>query len=130
MILRTILVSLLIFINFNIFNTTYAENPVIVYDMLDAIALSENTKKPIFIVFTAKWCSACRCIKKDIDTNPQLLDDFIICYIDYDTNVELVNEYKVKQIPDYFILKNRIETKRKVGYLGIEIFKKWLKHNE
>jgi thiol-disulfide isomerase/thioredoxin len=98
--------------------------------MVDAVALSENTGKKIFILFTANWCPSCRCIKEDIENNEKVLDDYIVYYIDYDKNPELIKEYKVKKIPDYLIIEDKIEIKRNIGYFGFDMFKKWLKHNE
>ncbi len=66
-------------------------------------------------------------MKQDISKTPKVVDDKIVCYVDYDTNTDLVKEYKVKLIPDYFILKKRIEMKRKVGYTNLGNFIMWLK---
>jgi molybdate-binding protein len=38
----------------------------------------------------------------------------------------MVKEYKVRQLPDYMIYKNNVETKRITGYDSKEKFKEWI----
>jgi thiol-disulfide isomerase/thioredoxin len=95
--------------------------------LVDSVALSETSDKEILVVFTADWCKYCSIMKQDISKTPKVVDDKIVCYVDYDTNTDLVKEYKVKLIPDYFILKKRIETKRRVGYTNLGNFIQWLR---
>ncbi len=103
-----------------------SNNQVIIVDhFLDAIALSEETEKPILVIFTGDNCKFCDIMKNDLSKHSKILDGYVLCYIDY-SNTELVNEYKVKLIPDYFVLDDKIEIKRKVGYKNIEDFKIWL----
>lgn len=112
------------------FNSSLAiEYAVYTSSLQDSLIESENSKKDVLVVFTADWCDFCRKMKKDIDDNPILLDNLIICYIDHDDHPELVKEYKVRNIPDYFLLRKGVETKRKVGYSNLNDFKKWLKND-
>jgi hypothetical protein len=69
-------------------------------------------------------------MEKDIIETPSIVNDKIVCYINMDNNPELVKEYRVKTIPDYFILRNKIELTRKVGYSNKNDLVKWLKNNE
>ena len=103
-----------------------AEPPVYMSSLVDSVALSETSDKEILVVFTADWCKYCSIMKKDIAQTPSVVDNKIVCYVDYDENTDLVKEYRVKLIPDYFILKKRIETKRKVGYTNFGNFIRWL----
>jgi thiol-disulfide isomerase/thioredoxin len=109
---------------------SFAENPVYSDNLLDSIALSESSKKDVLVIFTADWCKYCSIMKNDLKKDESLLEDKIICLIDFDTNHDLVKMYNVKTIPDYFILKNKVETKRKVGYTGKSNFMKWLKDDK
>lgn len=111
-------------------STAQAEPPIYTTSLLDAIAESESYKKEILVIFTAPWCKYCGVLKNDLDNNSKLLEDKVVCYVDYDQNPDLVKEYKVRIIPDCFILKNRIEIKRKVGYINLRDFEKWLQKNE
>lgn len=99
---------------------------IYVHDLLDAIALSETIDKDIIVIFTAEWCYHCVRMKNDIIQNPEMIEDKIICYIDKDNAKDLVKEYKVKTIPDYFILRDKIELGRTVGYQNKDQFKKWI----
>lgn len=111
-------------------STAQAEPSVYTTSLLDAIAESESSKKEVLVVFTAPWCKYCAVLKNDLDNNSGLLENKVVCYVDYDQNPDLVKEYKVRIIPDCFILKNRIEIKRKVGYINLRDFEKWLQKNE
>ena len=104
-----------------------AEPPVYMSSLVDSVALSETSDKEILVVFTADWCRYCSIMKQDISKAPKVVNDKIVCYVDYDTNNDLVKEYKVKLIPDYFILKNRMEIRRKVGYTTWANFIQWIR---
>ena len=104
-----------------------AEPPVYMSSLVDSVALSETSDKEILVVFTADWCKYCSIMKQDISKAPKVVNDKIVCYVDYDTNNDLVKEYKVKLIPDYFILKNRMEIRRKVGYTTWANFIQWIR---
>jgi thioredoxin-like negative regulator of GroEL len=49
----------------------------------------------------------------------------IVAYIDIDKHPDVAKEYMVRTIPDYFIMKDRIEIKRQVGYNGYKKFIRW-----
>jgi len=109
----------------------FAENnpPVFTDNLLDAIALSESSEKDILVVFSAEWCKFCKILEKDIVQNPAAFDNLVICYVDIDNNKDLAKIYNVGKIPDYFILHNKIETKRRVGYKNKQDLVEWL-HND
>ncbi len=102
--------------------------PVYVNNLLDALAEAESSNKDILLVFTAGWCPVCQIMKKEILENPSVVEDKIVCYIEYDLNRDLVNEYQVKIIPDYLIMRDRIEIKRKTKYSNLQNFKKWIEN--
>ena len=106
------------------------EPPVFVHDMLDALALSESSNKQILVVFTADWCKQCQIMKKDISDSPDMVEDTIVCYLDLDTNKELAKEYQIKFIPDYCILRKRIQIRRTRGYTTREKFIKWFQDDK
>jgi thioredoxin-related protein len=94
------------------------KQPAIFVDSLeDAVALSESIKKDIFVVFGAEWCGYCDKTKQDIKKNIDQLNDIIIVYVNIDDREDLKTEYRVKGIPDYMILRSKVETRRNVGYL-------------
>jgi|LakMenEpi03Aug12_release.lakeMendotaPanAssembly.Ray.scaffolds.fasta_scaffold402975_2 thioredoxin-related protein len=104
---------------------SYAQdNPVIVYDLLDAIAMSEESNKQILAIFTADWCKYCDIMRQDMVDN-RIGKGMIVAYIDIDKHPDVAKEYMVRTIPDYFIMKDRIEIKRQVGYNGYKKFIRW-----
>lgn len=103
----------------------FSDDYVITNNLVDAIALSEESNRQILVVFTAEWCGYCNEMKNDLQ-NCQELQGMIVCFVNIDTNSELKKEYRVKSIPDYFILKNKIEIKRQKGYHNKKEFVKWL----
>jgi thioredoxin-related protein len=124
------LIKLLFALNIFYSSVACAEDAVYSTNLLDSIALSESSDKDILVIFTASWCKYCSIMKKDLEEDQGLLDNKIVCYVDFDSNPDLVKTYRVKTIPDYFILKNKIEIKRKVGYTGKNNFVKWFKHDK
>jgi len=107
-----------------------AEPPIFVNDMVDALALSENTNKQILVVFTADWCKQCQIMKKDIADNPDMVSDTIVCYLNIDFNQGLAKEYDIKFIPDYCILRKKIQIRRQSGYTTRAKFIKWFQDDK
>lgn len=108
-------------------NKGIAAPPVYIDNINDAVALSESDKKDLLIIFGASWCKHCVRMKNDIQSNENIVQDTIVCYLDIEKNKEVASEYRVKNIPDYILLKNKVEVKRRVGYENIKKFAKWLK---
>lgn len=107
-----------------------ADSPIYEDNLLDALALSEDSDKEILVIFTADWCKYCNIMKNDLKELDNELKDKIVCFVDVDKNSYIKQEYRVGSIPDYFILKNKIETNRQKGYFGKNKFIKWLEKNE
>ena len=105
---------------------TLAKPPVFTKTPEDAIILSKELDLDVLLVFTAGWCPSCQTMKSDIDKDMSIIEDIIVCYIDFDSNKELAKEFKVRILPDYMIYRNNIEIKRKIGYKNKEEFKQWL----
>ena len=85
-------------------------------------------EKPCLIIFTAKWCSHCRALKRDfsnLDTNA-----YEICFIDIDdrSKKEWIKKFNITSLPTSIILsrKDLSEIKRITGY-NFDEYKKWLK---
>lgn len=76
-------------------------------------ALHEDAKNKLCVVmFTAGWCNPCRSIKKRIyDESSKkgmcvdLKDDACFFYVDVDDNKELAEEFKITNIPHFFLMK-------------------------
>ncbi len=104
-----------------------AEPPIYTDSLLGAIAESQESKKEILVIFTSTRCKYCNLLKTDLENNPEILENIIVCCINYDQNQDLVKEYGVKSIPDCLLIKNMIEVRRKVGYNNLKDFEIWLK---
>lgn len=104
----------------------YADSPIFVDSPEDAFALSEHTKIDVLLIFTAKWCGACQTLKTDLVNNTSMIEDKIVCYVDYDKRPDMVKEYSVRIIPDSFIYSKMKEIKRKTGYTSKKEYEKWI----
>jgi thioredoxin-like negative regulator of GroEL len=122
--MKTILLYLL-------FAITVVHTSISVKDFEDAIALSESSKMPVLVVFSADWCKFCSILKEDIDKGvyAKETDKYIVCFIDIDQREDLKKEYQVSSIPDSRILKHKIEKSRLIGYDKIR-YRKWLENND
>lgn len=117
----------ILFLIFCILSSSIAlcEDTIYLDSLIDAVALSESSKKDILIVFTADWCKYCNKFKKEMRDDSSLKDK-IVCYVDYDSNNDIIKEYRVSTIPDFILLRNKVEVKRKVGYNNKQEFIKWI----
>lgn len=106
----------------------YGENAYFVDNLPDAISLSEDTHKPVLLIFSAKWCKFCRILKEDLQEQKavQTLDNYIVCVIDTDKNKDLSKEYRVKNMPDSRILKDKKEISQKIGYEDLDKYLVWI----
>lgn len=107
--------------------TSLAKPPIFLDKAEDALILSESIEVDALLIFTADWCQACVVLKNDINTNLEIVEDTIVCYIDFDKRADLVQEFKVKNIPDCIIYRKNKEIKRRVGYKSKKEFELWLK---
>lgn len=106
----------------------FADFPMM-YDLNDALALSESTKQPVVLVFGAKWCPYCVELKNDINNGDfsKELDDKIVCYIDIDKHKDLKKEYRIQTLPDTRFLVSKVEVSQLTGY-GKTKFREWIKN--
>jgi thiol-disulfide isomerase/thioredoxin len=120
----TLLVALLVS------SQAYSKPPIFVDKAEDAFALSEDIKVDVLLVYTATWCGSCIVMKNDLHNNLDLIENTIVCYVDYDDNLNMAKQYGVKTLPTYFLYVDKKEKKRGVGYRGIKKFKEWLKNDQ
>jgi thioredoxin-like negative regulator of GroEL len=106
----------------------YGENAYFMNNLVDAIALSESSKKPVLVIFGADWCRYCGVLHKDLEDEDaaKALDDFIVCSIDIDKDKDLAKEYGVKSLPDSRIIKDKVEVSIYVGYKGKVKYLTWI----
>jgi len=96
----------------------------------EAIALSKETNKEVFVYFVAEWCSYCKKME-DVFKDERVsrkLDNYICVKINVDKNKDLAKKHVVKGIPDYMVIDKEEKTlKRHFGYKSKEEFLEWLK---
>jgi len=107
-------------------SNSFAEPSIFVHKYDDAILLSQKINKPVLLIVVADWCEYCNIMKQDIALNLNILDDTIVCYMDYDNNKKVIKEYKIKSVPTTIFLTDNKEISRKTGYKNIKEFSWWL----
>lgn len=96
----------------------------------DAVKLSRETNKEIFLYFGADWCGYCKKMEKVLEDKQVSanMNDYIVLKLNKDFNENLSKRYNVKSIPDYMIIdKDENILKRHKGYKDKKEFLNWLK---
>jgi thiol-disulfide isomerase/thioredoxin len=73
-------------------------------NLLQALAASQKSGKPLIIAFHAVWCPHCREMRDTTLKNPaviELAQKFEWVAIDIDRNVSLVSTYAIKAVPQF-----------------------------
>ena len=66
------------------------------------------------LYFTAEWCNPCQRTRPITDElKREGIIDFL--YVDVDTEIELSEDFGIKSIPTYILIKDGIEVKRMSG---------------
>jgi len=66
------------------------------------------------LYFTAEWCNPCQRKRPEAEElKREGVIDFI--FIDADNEIELVQEFEIKSIPTYLLIKDGSEVKRMNG---------------
>ena len=71
-------------------------------DLPAALALAEETGKPVFIDLYADWCGPCVMLSEDYfsrDDYKEVLSQCILLKIDVDNNPDLAQRYRANSIP-------------------------------
>jgi thiol-disulfide isomerase/thioredoxin len=75
-------------------------------NLLQALAASQDSGKPLIIAFHAVWCPHCREMRETTLKNPSVIglaQEFEWVAIDIDRNVSLVGTYEIKAVPQFQI---------------------------
>jgi len=97
----------------------------------EALTLSKEDGKPIFIDFWATWCV--NCLEFEVFTGEskemqEFLSNFHLVKINYDENPELAKRFNVSSLPNFiFIDSNENEIHREFGFANPNEFLKKLK---
>jgi len=98
----------------------------------EAVALSKQTNKPLFIYFNWDKCEVCGQMQKDTLENSEikkLLSNYVVYFIDVvGPEAYVAKEAQIKVVPYYLICdSDRQILKYGAGYRGVTTFKDWLK---
>jgi thioredoxin-related protein len=100
----------------------------IVYDYSKGLELSKKLSKPLLVVLKNDSCKYCKILSDDIN-KLKLLDYFIVCFIDTESDHELSKQFKYNVVPTSILIdcsgEKNLELSRKEGY-KYEKYKDWL----
>ena len=103
--------------------TTYSE----------AITISRQYNKPLFLIFSATWCNPCKKMKSDVwpdERVKEALEEYVVYMVDVDRERVVVDEVKIRAIPAYGIFdtsSGKIKPLRiATGGRNVEEFITWL----
>ena len=74
------------------------------------LTLAKDKECYLLFYFTASWCGPCKRIQPFLQELSEKLDSSIIeiYKIDIDDNEEIVQEYDIKSVPTFFLIKDKI----------------------
>ena len=108
----TLLIFIFVINNHNVF----ANESIYIDDILIAKQYAEENDKKLLMIFTADWCKYCEPLKNAIENNIERINKkYVVCYINFDTNKDLVKKYRVGSIPATIISNGNTIT-RIVGF--------------
>lgn len=109
-------------------NKSYCAYPEYVSSVSQAEREAQEQDKKLLLIFGAEWCKYCVYLKNDLEKQgDQILDNYVVCYVDYDKNKELAQKYNVKSLPYSIIIKGQREIKRLKGYSSFNFYRSWVK---
>lgn len=100
----------------------------ILYDYSRGLDLSKKLSKPLLVILKNDSCKYCKILSDDID-KLKLLDYFVVCFIDTESDHELSKQFKYKVVPTSILIdcsgEKNLELSRKEGY-KYDKYKDWL----
>ena len=70
----------------------------------EAVAQSRQSKKPLFMIFSALWCGPCNEMKQGTWPDPQVqaaLKNYVLYHVNVDKERQLANQCGIRSIPTY-----------------------------
>lgn len=81
-------------------------------EQIDTI-LAETTQKHVMVDFYATWCEPCMVIGPYVEKMANEYEEsLVVLKIDVDNNSDLADEYEIKYLPTFLIIKNRVTLDR------------------
>lgn len=114
----------LMFIVFANIQNLRANEDVYIDNIEIAQKYAEEKEKTLLLIFTADWCRYCKPLHDAIDANQELVNEkYIVCYIDFDKNKDLVRKYNVGAIPTTIIIKETNLVTKIVGFSSFTTYR-------
>ena len=114
-------------------NISYSDNVVKVSinspSYQESIKIAKEEQKKIFLLFYGEYCGPCNSIKEELMKPEvlQVLDNYVVCYVDLLKEKELRQMYKIKSVPTFFIIDhNEKIIKKENGYKDSKYLINWL----
>lgn len=85
---------------------------------LTQITESLKTNENVLVMFSAKWCHACKKMKRKIETLVDIYSNVSFNYVDitlFENEDEVVEKYNIRKIPTFVFYKNEEEYIRVEG---------------
>lgn len=101
-----------------------------IYQYKDAIEVSRNTNKKVYVLFTKEKCTWCD-KQKETHNNPDVINllkqSYIVTYVDIGKEPEIGKRYGIRSVPTNVIIdfEEKVE-KKTLGYKNKDSFIKWL----
>lgn len=116
---------LLIFITFVNIRNLQANEEVYIDNIKIAQEYAEQNEKTLLLIFTADWCRYCKPLHDAIESNRELVNDkYVVCYINFDENKDLVRKYRVGAIPATIIVGENNTFIKIVGFSSFSSYRK------
>ena len=74
-----------------------------------------DKSRPMLLEFYSKNCGPCKMLSFVLKEIDKMMPDFLICQIDFDTNMELKERLGVAGFPTMIFFKNGMEAERMEG---------------
>ncbi len=100
-------------------------------DLREAHTLAVEQDRPILVVFSAKWCTYCHKLIREVGADKKLAAfvsaNFVPTQLDFDKEKRIAEVLEVESLPTTIILTPKVDLlQRKAGYMKIDVFRKWL----
>lgn len=96
-----------------------------------SIAMGQDDKRKVLVVFGAEWCGPCQSLHKEIDKNEsKILERYQIVFVDIDENKAEAKRYGVQKIP--FLVVQEFDgekwktEKETIGFRNFQNLSQWL----
>lgn len=99
----------------------------------EALALGRDFDKPVFLYFTANWCSWCKKMQKETYTDPKVIryleENFVAVKIDTGKLPSLARKYNAKSLPTLWFLDSQGKGLTSInGFVGPDKFLRVLQY--